>query len=271
MIAPRHCQSKEPGLADHLKIDLWFWGFAPPRAGFAHWHAILNDAERERMARFHFAHDRQSFLMCRARLRRLLARYVRTRPADIRFGEVGRGKPVLAPGPDRTLTFNLSHTDGLACLAVSENAASLGVDIERIRPIEDDFSAYALTEPEAAAVHATPQARRDRAFFHHWTGKEAFLKGPGEGLWQSLETFDVSPDIPDVVPQRVTAPSLSEASLPRIDDATQREQGWRLFTFDVGPIFVGALAVLAGQDPETRITVRSRFLSRPSAPVRKPR
>ncbi len=258
-------------MADHLEIDLWFWGFSPPRAGLRHWHAVLNEDERQRMARFHFAHDRQSFLMCRARLRRLLSRYVATRPSEIRFGEVGRGKPVLAAGSRRTVAFNLSHTDGLACLAVSRNAPSLGVDIERIRPIEDDFAAFALTTPEAATVHATVKARRDRAFFHYWTGKEAFLKGPGEGLWQSLETFDVSPDIPKAIPERVTRPAPSEANLPRIDDPAQRVEGWRLFTFDVGPQFVGALAVLAGNEPETEITIRSRFLSLPSPPVRKPR
>jgi len=259
-------------LADQLTIDLWLWGLDEPAGGTGHWTAVLNEDERRRMARFHFAHDRQSFLMCRARMRRLLARYMRAKPAEIRFGEVGRGKPTLiASGPTPPVAFNLSHTDGLACLAVSANAAAIGVDVERIRPIEDDFSAFALTEPEAAAVHATDKASRDRAFFHYWTGKEAFLKGPGEGLWQSLETFDVTPSIPGSVSPDRDRPVLREASLPRIDDPAQRQQGWRLFTFDVGPDFVGAMAVLAGPDRNREIIVRTRFLAPPSPPVRKPR
>jgi 4'-phosphopantetheinyl transferase len=259
-------------VADRLEIDLWFWGLSEPTAGVRRLEAVLSEDEKERMARFKFAHDQLAFLLCRARLRRLLARYTRTPPADIRFGEVGRGKPTLiVPHDTPAPAFNLSHTDGLACLAVSTNAPSIGVDIERIRPIEDDFSAYALTKPEAATVHTTRKDQRDRAFFHHWTGKEAFLKGPGEGLWQSLETFDVAPDIPATIPASATRPVLREADLPRIDDHAQREQGWRLFTFDVGPEFVGALAVLAGHDRGREIIVRSRFLSRPSAPVRKPR
>ena len=259
-------------VADRLEIDLWFWGLSEPTAGTRRLEAVLSEGEKARMARFKFAHDQLAFLLCRARLRRLLGRYTRTPPADIRFGEVGRGKPALiVPHGTPAPAFNLSHTDGLACLAISTNAPSIGVDIERIRPIEDDFSAYALTKPEAAAVHGTGKDRRDRAFFHHWTGKEAFLKGPGEGLWQSLETFDVIPDIPATMPARVTHPVLREAGLPRIDDPAQRAEGWRLFTFDVGPDFVGALAVLAGHDRGREIIVRSRFLSPPSQPVRKPR
>lgn len=255
-----------------IKIDLWFWGLSEPTAGARRLEAVLSEGEKARMARFKFAHDQLAFLLCRARVRRLLSRYTRTPPVDIRFGEAGRGKPTLiAPDGTPPLAFNLSHTDGLACLGISTNAPSIGVDIERIRPIEDDFSAYALTKPEAATVHATGKDRRDRAFFHHWTGKEAFLKGPGEGLWQSLETFDVVPDIPAAIPADTTQPVLREARLPRIDDHAQRAEGWRLFTFDVGPDFVGALAVLAGHDRSREIIVRSRFLSPPSPPVRKPR
>lgn len=255
-----------------IKIDLWFWGLSEPTARARRLEAVLSEGEKARMARFKFAHDRQAFLICRARLRRILARYMRTGAANLSFGEVGRGKPTLiATGPRPAVAFNLSHTDGLACLGVATKAPSIGVDIERIRPIADDFTSYALTEPEAAVVHATEEDRRDRAFFHHWTAKEAFLKGPGEGLWQSLETFDVSPDVTGTVPALTTRPVLREAHLPRIDDPVQGEQGWRLFTFDIGSEFVGALAVLAGQDRERDITVRSRFLSRPSPPVRKPR
>lgn len=256
-------------MADQLSIDLWFFGLDAPAGGLAGWERLLDAGEQARQARFKFAHDQKRFLICRMRMRRILGRYVRADPATLVFGEVGRGKPVLGGvHAGAALAFNLSHTDGLACLAVVRSGRhTLGVDIERVRAIDDEFAAFALTPREVARVRrASRGAAFDRAFFHHWTAKEAFLKGPGHGLWQSLRTFDVAPEPDGPACARDGAIAFHEAGLPRIDDPGQRAAGWRLFTFEVGREFIGAVAVDAGAACDIRF--RARHLAPESLPVR---
>ena len=63
--------------------------------------------------------------------------------------------------------FNLSHSHGVTMLGVSH--APIGVDIEKVRPI--DYKKFDFIDAE-----------NEDQFFEKWTERESYLKFTGEGL-----------------------------------------------------------------------------------------
>lgn len=236
-----------------IHIDLWFWRLDAGTQDVARWRDLLDASEIARMERFVFARDQTRYTICRARMRRILGFYTRTPPRDITFATEGRDKPVLAGANPERLHFNLTHTDGLACLAVTRGEA-VGVDLERIRAVEDDFIVYALNPAEHTRLPDDP-GRRGPAFFRYWTAKEAYLKAIGTGLWQSLKTFDVE------VPLDADADTFARCALPRIDDERERQRDWHLFTFDATDQHPGAVAIAPSAGG--RIEIRTRWIATP--------
>jgi 4'-phosphopantetheinyl transferase len=140
----------------------------------------LSQQERERAAGFLRVEACQRWVAARWALRGVLGRYLRQDPAAIGLDSTKRGKPRLADGG---IEFNLSHSGGLALIAVA-NEREVGVDVERIEPARDvlALAERALPPEIAAAVHAAPANERTAAFYPAWTRHEARLKCLGVGL-----------------------------------------------------------------------------------------
>jgi 4'-phosphopantetheinyl transferase len=94
-----------------------------------------------------------------------------------------KGKPRLAVDPGR-LAFNLSHSGGLALVALAPGGLDVGVDIERIKERRDlaRLAARWLPEADARAVAAVPPADQAAVFYPAWTRREARVKCTGVGL-----------------------------------------------------------------------------------------
>ncbi len=194
--------------------------------------SILSPDELKRARRFHFRHDRIEYATARASLRRILARYTRSEPRQLTFTYAAMGKPMLAGSPsDSGISFNLSHSHGLAVCAVA-SGREVGIDVERLRQREsfDQIAERFFSPREFSAYQRIPEAQRLQAFFECWTRKEAFLKARGSGLAFPLDRFDVSfgPGNP--------AALLHVADEP---DATAR---WIMADVSLGVDHVGALA-----------------------------
>lgn len=142
---------------------------------------VLSPGERERARRLHHPRDGDAFLASRVALRRILAGYLASEPAAIRFAVAGRGRPSIVDGGD--LSFSLSRSAPLALVAVARGR-SLGVDVERIRPLADvDILAVRYFPPaEARALRTMPEPERLAAFFAGWVRLEAAVKATGVGL-----------------------------------------------------------------------------------------
>ena len=185
--------------------EIHLWTAPLPASGecVAEMRALLAEDELHRAARFHFEQDRSAFILARGFLRTLLARYV---DREIRFVYGSHGKPRIdGPGP----CFNLSHTAGLAILALTlEN--EIGVDVERIRPIENRD---AIAERYFSPSEYGP-ALSDEIFFQCWTRKEAYIKAVGAGLSIPLRSIDMA--------------------------------GWSLIDLRLPPGYAGAVAVEGG-------------------------
>jgi 4'-phosphopantetheinyl transferase len=127
-------------------------------------------------------------------LRGVLSRYLDEDPAaiELRLGE--RGKPMLAD-PDPPLHFNLSHSGGLALIAVCRDR-EVGVDVQRMR--------------------VRRGRERPAGFYAEWTRREAIAKCHGVGLWAPLPDAPVAVRELDVEPGYAAALAVAGEELPAV-------------------------------------------------------
>lgn len=199
------------------EVHVWRTPLEQPPERVDEFLRTLDDEEREKASRFHFAQHRRHFVVGRGVLRLLLARYLATLPQDVRFNYGSHGKPALGGAHHASsLRFNVSHSGELALYAFVEDQ-EVGVDVECIKA---DFTTEEIAERffsphEVETLNALVAAERPAEFFRYWTRKEAYIKALGTGLSHPLNEFDVSVAIP----------------------------GWSIVDLDVGPGYAAALAV----------------------------
>ncbi|WP_044281112.1 4'-phosphopantetheinyl transferase family protein [Myxococcus stipitatus] len=155
----------------------------------AYW-ALLDSGEREKKQRFRFERHQKQYLVSHALVRVTLSRYAPVAPTAWSFSTNAYGRPEIRGEWGARLRFNLSHTDGMALVAVGLDA-ELGADVEDSqRPgdtveIADSFFAAS----EVAALRALPVAEQRSRFFEYWTLKESYIKARGAGLSLPLDQF----------------------------------------------------------------------------------
>jgi 4'-phosphopantetheinyl transferase len=174
-----------------LQVTVWSWSLqAGPFVGDDA-QALLSNDERARQRSFVSPELRRRFGAARAGLRTLLGRHLDLDPRHLAFATNEFGKPRLAG--DGHVHFNLSHCEERAVLAISD-AAEVGIDLERERPIEHvDLAKRYFHPTEVAAITASrDEAAQRRAFFLVWTLKEAVVKALGTGLSTPLDSFEVA-------------------------------------------------------------------------------
>jgi 4'-phosphopantetheinyl transferase len=198
-------------------------------------YATLTPDERIRSARFQFERDQQRFIVARGALRDLLGRYLQIQPGKINFVYNAFGKPDLGPEFANRLKFNLSHSAGLALIAIA-TASDVGVDLEYIRAQFDcaDIARRFLSTAEVDYLTALPSHLYAEAFFSCWTKKEAYLKACGDGLAIPLNSFSVP------LASNPAHTALDFYVAPK-DIAPPRR--WSLYTLRPAPGYAGALAI----------------------------
>jgi 4'-phosphopantetheinyl transferase len=152
---------------------------------------ILAKDEIDRALRFRFRHLRDSFVLVRGFLRHLLGQYLDLNPANICFSYGDKGKPTLCS--ESTLQFNLTHSNGIAAIALTSDC-QIGIDLEHMRRMHDmqQLADRYFCAEEAAEIMSLPPNDRERAFFRCWTRKEAYIKAIGDGLSIPLDSFRVT-------------------------------------------------------------------------------
>lgn len=195
--------------------------------------AILSADEQNRANRFHFQRDRDHFIVARGTLRTILGRYLGKEPEALRFSYTYYGKPALEKEFEgESLRFNLSHSHGLALLAVTRDR-EIGVDIERVRAgmADEQIAERFFSDKEVGVLRGLPRDLQDRAFFDCWTRKEAYIKARGEGLSMPLALFDVS-----------LAPGEPAALIETRGEPLESER-WSMRELIADPDFAAAIAV----------------------------
>jgi 4'-phosphopantetheinyl transferase len=224
-----------PQLAGN-EIHVWATSLAVEPAVLEKLAHTLAPDEQERAQRFKFDLHRNRYLAGRGALRAILAQYLATNPAQLRFDYLANGKPVLAGEfASAGIHFNLAHTGDLALVAVTRMSL-VGVDVEWVRPVKDvdHLVARFFSRREDELFQKVPVEEKPAAFFNLWTRKEALLKATGEGITRSLSLVEVSflPGEP--------------ARLLAISGDAKAAQQWEMREFAPTQGFVGAVAIQPG-------------------------
>jgi 4'-phosphopantetheinyl transferase len=211
-----------PALTEN-DIHLWQFGLDRPDQEVRRAALLLSEDEQARAARFHSAVLSARFVVGRAVLREVLARYCGCAPAGLHFSYDAHGKPALDIAD---FHFNLSHSEDVAVLGIARQP--IGVDVERLRPIPDALAiARRFFSPaEVIWLAALPPAAVEPAFMLLWTRKEALLKGVGKGLSQNLDSYDLfgprgasiqvsAENVAWLVRDAATAPDIAAAAAVR--------------------------------------------------------
>lgn len=163
-----------------------------PPAKLRHCYSVLNNNEREQVARFTHIDLKNRYIQAHGLLRFLLADYLNCKPESLVFKKTTQGKPYLSDYPQ--LQFNISHSNDYLLIATAQDIA-VGVDIEHIktRKTIENLVLRCCAIEEQAYWFALPQAEKLRAFYQFWTRKEAFVKATGLGIVLGLNQCVINP------------------------------------------------------------------------------
>ncbi|MFF0161146.1 4'-phosphopantetheinyl transferase family protein [Streptomyces sp. NPDC005263] len=133
-------------------------------------------------------------------VRRILAGYLGTEPADLRFGrlrcpecaDTGHGAPCIV-WPPTELSFSLSRSGPHWLLGVTGGGRRIGVDLEQVLGFDTaSVAPDVLSDRELAHLReADGPAAQLAVFLRYWTRKEAVLKASGVGLMTDVRAVDV--------------------------------------------------------------------------------
>ena len=190
------CALTHPQRIAPRSVHVWSFRLAASASCLEQCRQSLSSSERARAQRFVAAQDRDDFIVAHGALRHLLARYAGAAAPDLDFSVAASGKPALAAHA-ATLSFNLTHAQGRALIAVSDGR-EIGVDLEKIGAA---VNALAIAQryfapAERAAIENAPAAALGQVFFNYWVAKEAVLKGEGIGLRFPMDEFAIQFDAP---------------------------------------------------------------------------
>ncbi|PLY12838.1 MAG: phosphopantetheine-protein transferase [Desulfuromonas sp.] len=211
-LSPWRSPPETPSLSGG-RVDLWRFRLDPPESELPRLKQLLCPDELNRAARLIDPVKRARFIVGRARLRQVLARYFALAPKTLEFCYGEHGKPSLGAPPHQTFRFNLSHAGLWGVFAISAGS-ELGVDVELIDPElgYDKVAEHYFSPAEVECWKRYPELRRRRAFYRIWTRKEALLKAQGGGFTAAQ---------------------------------TSSQDGWVLRSFALSCGYLGALAVTA--------------------------
>lgn len=159
---------------------------------------FLSNSEKERLRKTSSHKARISFILGRFLIKTKLAKILKCSAQEVVLKIAENGRPEIE-SPKSNLSFNLSHSNNLIVLVISDKR--VGVDIEFLK--KRDFLKIAeefFTKEEFDLLKES--AEQQKLFYKFWTRKEALIKCKGEGLFNhdseasgyEIITQEVAPD-----------------------------------------------------------------------------
>jgi 4'-phosphopantetheinyl transferase len=191
---------------------------------------ILSLDEQKRAERYKFEKHKNSFIIARSTLRKILSSYLNIKPDRLEFDYSDRGKPSLSDIHGQiNLQFNLSHSQELALYAFT-NTQKVGIDLEYCRPMSDaeNIAKRFFSTNEYKWISSFTGDAQQSAFFRCWTAKEAYLKATGEGIGGALERIEID---------------LTGADLFKLKKGDREISNWLLYNFIPEINYMATIAV----------------------------
>ncbi|MBL8830538.1 MAG: 4'-phosphopantetheinyl transferase superfamily protein [Planctomycetaceae bacterium] len=239
-------QPVEPLAGDEVHIWLVDPDAITDPALLARYAELLNPEEVARRDRYRFDKLKHDFLVARALVRTTLSRYAAVRPAAWQFEANQYGRPEIhSPAIGGRLRFNLSHTRGLAAVAVTWDR-DLGVDVESIdrRNSTLQIARRFFAPAEVDELMSFPRGEQGRRFFDYWTLKESYIKARGMGLALPLDQFAFCTQ---------ARPHVTIAFTPPLEDDPA---AWQFFQDTPSPRHRLALGIRHPAHDRLRVTTR---------------
>jgi 4'-phosphopantetheinyl transferase len=156
-------------------------------------------------------------------MREILGRYLDCPSDRLTLLAHPGGKPFVESPQQPSLEFNLSHSRGIALLAVTATLA-VGIDVEARRALDDPvrLARRALPDEDSAQIAALPDTARTDRFLDLWTRMEARQKAIGHGIFGQpaapalLSSFSFRPD-PDLYASLSVSPATPDLALRFFD------------------------------------------------------
>ena len=188
--------------------------------------ALLTDEERAQHQRFIPAGKKREFLVARWLSKTVLGELLDRKPTELEFTKNEWGCPSLKGEPK--LRFNLTHTDGLVAMIVSDEF-DVGCDTELLSraPKLLALGPNVFAPKELADLDALPIDQRAHRAVTLWTLKESYIKARGMGLALALDGFAFRFD---------TEHTRLEVEARLNDDGAQ----WQFETLTHGPHLISA-------------------------------
>jgi 4'-phosphopantetheinyl transferase len=166
--------------ADPTRIRVWLLEPAQPSAeSFGRY---VPSAEAT-MLRGRGRSRQQARLRTRGALRFLLGEHLGTDPLAVPIRTDANQPPRLVDALTRRISFSVSHTSGLAAIAIGEGV-TVGVDVERRRPRQalDELARAVLAPDDLERYRRMRTADRVAFFYDEWCIAESYAKLTGRGL-----------------------------------------------------------------------------------------
>lgn len=197
--------------------------------------ALLTEEERAHHQRFIPPLKRHEYLVTRVLVRTILGEALGLDPAAVQFTRNEWGRPDLAaPAP---LRFNLTHTEGLVALLLSDEH-EVGVDTELLSRASRllALAPNVFAPGELRDLSALPPEQHAHRALTLWTLKESYIKARGMGLALALDGFAF----------RFEAHGVRLEVEPALHDDGAR---WQFQTLTLGPHLVSTALSCAATHP----------------------
>jgi len=145
---------------------------------------FVSPEKQDRIKQFHFVKDAQNCLLGDVLARSEICRTTGLTNKQLEFSTNNFGKPFLVN--NLHINFNISHAGHYIACAVSDEP--VGIDIERIKPVDIKIAERFFTPDETAYINDNELEQR---FYEVWTKKESHIKWEGKGLYKPLTSFSV--------------------------------------------------------------------------------
>jgi 4'-phosphopantetheinyl transferase len=149
--------------------------------------SLVSSEKQKQINQLCFFRDRQNSLLGDILARVEICRITGLSNSQLEFAVNPYGKPFLVNNPQTH--YNISHThQHIACVI---GDISVGVDIEKIRPIDMKIVERFFVSEEKEYILSAQSDLQNKRFFEVWTKKESRVKCEGKGLLESLSAFSV--------------------------------------------------------------------------------